>query len=57
MWCPWLHHRCIAGLGATTRLSAVRWGVAKNIVTGSVLTFSGAGLVAALVYGLTVPFQ
>ena len=36
----------IMGVGATKRLSAVRWGVAGNIVTGWVLTFPGAGLVA-----------
>jgi PiT family inorganic phosphate transporter len=47
----------IMGVGSTKRLSAVRWGVAKNIVTGWVLTFPGAGLVAALVYALTIPFQ
>jgi PiT family inorganic phosphate transporter len=47
----------IMGVGATKRLSAVRWGVAKNIVTGWVLTFPGAGLVAALVYAMTIPFQ
>jgi len=47
----------IMGVGATKRLSAVRWGVAKNIVTGWVLTFPGAGLAAALVYALTIPFQ
>ena len=45
------------GVGATKRLSAVRWGVAKSIVTGWVLTFPGAGLVAALVYAATIPFQ
>jgi PiT family inorganic phosphate transporter len=47
----------IMGVGATKRLSAVRWGVARNIVTGWVFTFPGAGLVAALVYLLTIPFQ
>jgi PiT family inorganic phosphate transporter len=35
------------GVGATKRLSAVRWGVAGNIVGAWVLTFPGAGLVAA----------
>jgi inorganic phosphate transporter, PiT family len=40
----------IMGVGATKRLSAVRWGVAGNIVGGWVLTFPGAGLMAALVY-------
>ena len=47
----------IMGVGATKRLSAVRWGVAGNIVSGWVLTFPGAGLVAALAYALTIPFQ
>ncbi len=40
----------IMGVGATKRLSAVRWGVARNIVTAWVLTFPAAGLVAALLY-------
>lgn len=44
----------IMGVGSTKRLSAVRWGVAGNIVGGWVLTFPGAGLVAALVYWLTL---
>ena len=39
----------VMGAGATKRLSAVRWGVAKNIVTAWVLTFPAAGLAAALV--------
>jgi inorganic phosphate transporter, PiT family len=47
----------IMGVGATKRLSAVRWGVARGIVTGWVLTFPGAGLVAALAYAVTIPFQ
>jgi PiT family inorganic phosphate transporter len=47
----------IMGVGATKRLSAVRWGVARNIVAGWVLTFPGAGLVAALAYAVTIPFQ
>jgi len=45
------------GVGATKRLSAVRWGVAGNIVSGWVLTFPGAGLVAALAYTVTIPFK
>ena len=36
----------IMGVGATKRLSAVRWGVASNIVGAWFLTFPGAGLVA-----------
>jgi PiT family inorganic phosphate transporter len=47
----------IMGVGATKRLSAVRWGVAQNIVAAWILTFPGAGLVAALVYALTLPFH
>jgi PiT family inorganic phosphate transporter len=40
----------IMGVGATKRLSAVRWGVAGNIVGAWVLTFPGAGLVAAVAF-------
>ncbi len=42
----------IMGVGATRRLSAVRWGVARTIVTAWVLTIPMAGLVAAGCYGL-----
>jgi PiT family inorganic phosphate transporter len=42
----------IMGVGATKRLSAVRWGVAGNIVGAWVLTFPGAGIVAALSFWL-----
>lgn len=38
----------IVGAGATRRASAVRWGVAKNILLGWVVTMPAAGLVAAL---------
>ena len=41
----------VMGAGATNRLSAVRWGVARSIVGAWVLTFPAAGLVAAAVYG------
>jgi PiT family inorganic phosphate transporter len=40
----------IMGAGATDRLSAVRWGVAGNIVTAWILTLPAAGLVAAAIY-------
>ncbi|KQS60133.1 inorganic phosphate transporter [Geodermatophilus sp. Leaf369] len=43
----------IMGVGATRRLSAVRWGVAGNIVVAWVLTLPAAGLVAAAVYWVT----
>src|SRR4029077_18623391 len=37
----------IAGVGATRRLSAVRWGVARRIVWAWVLTIPGAALIGA----------
>jgi PiT family inorganic phosphate transporter len=40
----------VIGAGATRRLSAVRWGVAGNIVIAWVLTIPAAALVAALIY-------
>jgi len=40
----------IMGVGSTQRLSAVRWGVAGNIITAWLLTLPAAGLVAAGVY-------
>jgi PiT family inorganic phosphate transporter len=42
----------IMGVGATKRLSAVRWGVAGNIVAAWIFTIPAAGLVAALIYGI-----
>ena len=42
----------VMGVGATKRVSAVRWGVARSIVTAWVLTFPMAGSMAALVYFL-----
>lgn len=38
----------VMGAGATRRLSAVRWGVAREVVVAWVLTIPGAGAVAAL---------
>ncbi|TDC00607.1 inorganic phosphate transporter [Nonomuraea longispora] len=40
----------IMGVGATKRLSAVRWGVAGNIVTAWILTIPAAALVASVSY-------
>ena len=40
----------VMGAGATRRLSAVRWGVAGNIVFAWLLTIPAAGLVAAGLY-------
>ena len=43
----------IMGVGSTRRLSAVRWGVAGNIVAAWVLTLPAAGAVAAVAYFIT----
>jgi inorganic phosphate transporter, PiT family len=40
----------VLGAGATRRFSAVRWGLAGNIVVAWVLTLPAAGLVAAALY-------
>jgi PiT family inorganic phosphate transporter len=40
----------ILGVGASIRLSAVRWGVAGNIVTAWVLTLPAAGIAGALAW-------
>jgi inorganic phosphate transporter, PiT family len=40
----------VMGAGATRRRSAVRWGVARTIVTAWVMTFPAAGAVSASVY-------
>ncbi len=40
----------IMGVGSTTRLSAVRWGIAGDIITAWVLTIPASGLVAAASY-------
>jgi inorganic phosphate transporter, PiT family len=40
----------VMGVGATKRLSAVRWGVARSIVTAWVLTIPAAALAAAVCY-------
>ncbi|MEU2085258.1 inorganic phosphate transporter [Streptomyces albus] len=40
----------IMGVGATKRVSAVRWGVAKNIIVGWFITMPAAAVVAAVIY-------
>jgi PiT family inorganic phosphate transporter len=42
----------VTGVGATKRAKAVRWGVARSILTAWVLTFPMAALAAALWYGV-----
>lgn len=46
----------VMGVGATRRLSAVRWGVAGNIVVAWILTMPAAGAVAALCWAILDPF-
>jgi PiT family inorganic phosphate transporter len=43
----------IVGVGSVRRLSAVRWGVAGDIVIAWLVTMPAAGLVSALFYGLS----
>lgn len=47
----------IMGVGATRRLSAVRWGVAGQIVWAWILTIPASGLVSSMVYGLISLFH
>jgi inorganic phosphate transporter, PiT family len=41
---------CIMGVGASRRLSAVRWGVAGNIMVAWILTLPASAFLAAIVY-------
>ncbi|MDR3477701.1 MAG: inorganic phosphate transporter [Gammaproteobacteria bacterium] len=47
----------IVGVGSLSRLSAVRWGVARNIVWAWVLTLPAAGLVSACVWLMIRAFE
>ncbi|MEU1004272.1 inorganic phosphate transporter [Streptomyces tibetensis] len=42
----------IMGVGATKRVNAVRWGVAKNIILGWFITMPAAAIVAAASFGI-----
>jgi PiT family inorganic phosphate transporter len=46
----------IMGVGATKRISAVRWNVAGTIVLGWIITFPAAAAIACIVYFLVRPF-
>jgi inorganic phosphate transporter, PiT family len=46
----------VMGAGAGKRLSAVRWGVAGNIVTAWILTLPAAAAIGGLTYGVTQLF-
>ncbi|PYQ31211.1 MAG: anion permease [Acidobacteria bacterium] len=47
----------IVGVGATRRLSAVRWGIAGKIVWAWVLTIPMSALIGSLVFWCVMPFQ
>jgi len=47
----------IIGVGATKRLSAVRWGVTINLLWAWILTIPVSGLLAAAVYGIMKLFH
>ena len=47
---------CIIGAGVARRTSAVRWGVAQNVVVAWVITIPASAAVGALFYGLTTLF-
>ncbi|NJR77363.1 inorganic phosphate transporter [Sphingomonas corticis] len=46
----------IIGAGVARRASAVRWGVAKNVVTAWIITIPASATVGALFYSLTTLF-
>jgi len=45
----------IVGVGASRRLTAVRWGVTRRIVWAWILTIPGAALIGASLYHFLVP--
>jgi inorganic phosphate transporter, PiT family len=48
---------CVIGAGAARRASAVRWGVAGNVMIAWVITIPASAAVAALFYELTTLFS
>jgi PiT family inorganic phosphate transporter len=44
---------CVIGAGVARRASAVRWGVAQNVVIAWVITIPASATVAAFFYWLT----
>lgn len=47
----------IIGVGATKRLSAVRWGVTSSLLVAWILTIPVSGLLAAIVYWIVSLFM
>jgi inorganic phosphate transporter, PiT family len=46
----------IIGVGAARRVSAVRWGIAGNIIVAWIITLPATALIAALVYAAAGAF-
>ena len=46
----------IVGVGSTQRMSAVRWGVAGNIVWAWIFTIPASAFVAAIAYWISLQF-
>jgi PiT family inorganic phosphate transporter len=46
----------IIGVGATKRLSAVRWGVTSSLLVAWILTIPVSGILAGLVYYIITLF-
>ena len=47
---------CVIGAGAARRASAVRWGIARNVMVAWLITISASAAVGAIFYGLTTLF-
>jgi len=47
----------IVGVGAAKRTSAVRWGIASNIVVAWVITIPASAIIAAMTYGAACLFR
>ncbi|MES2290751.1 MAG: inorganic phosphate transporter [Pseudomonadota bacterium] len=47
----------IIGAGVARRASAVRWGVAQNVVTAWIITIPASAVIGAGFYALTLPFS
>lgn len=47
----------IIGVGATKRLSAVRWGITKNLLVAWILTIPVSALLAAIIYQIVLLFM
>lgn len=46
----------IMGVGSVKRLSAVRWGVSKDLITAWIITIPVSAVIGAIVYGITLLF-